>query len=210
LVDALVERSPDEAEAHAQRGMILVRRAELTEDAGARLALVEGSADALEKAAALGGLRAQAVDIAMVALEHTPASTELWARADAVHKRLATLLFPDPNERVERLFWRRIRMEIRLLRRAGQADDAIANALADLLRGNAPELVERYGVFSGFAERMAHAMAEIPTMSVLALMAIQTATLNGDVIGAIDQLEGMLVGGGDGEGDYEDDEDDDE
>jgi hypothetical protein len=51
-------------------------------------------------------------------------------------------------------------------------------------------------------------MAILPTFSVLALMALQTATVNGDVLGAVDQLEGMLVGGGGEDDGAYDDEDD--
>jgi hypothetical protein len=205
LLDELLSRTPDDAEAHAQRGTILARRVDLTEDAGARVELLEGAAAALVRAAELGALRAQHIDGVLLAVEQAAAPGDLRERLGAVHERLTALLFPDPEERVERQFWRRIRHDVRGLRRGGHDDAAIVAMLTELLRGGTPDAVRDLGVFAGFAEHMARHTADYAMLAVLAPMTLQTAAASGDVLGAVDQLEGLILGG---DGDDEDEDED--
>ncbi|APR84316.1 TPR domain protein [Minicystis rosea] len=206
----LLARTPDDAEAHAQRASFAAGRADLTNDAEARTTLMETAAEALEKSAALGGLRLQHVDKVLTVVEQTEAQSALRERLGAVHARLVTLLFPDPAEREERLFWRRIRHEVRALQSLGHDDASIAAALADLIRGQAPAMVRELGVFKGFAEHMARATAGYRMLAVMAPMALQTAVASGNVLNAIDQLEGLLLSGRDEDEDDGENEGDDE
>jgi hypothetical protein len=59
------------------------------------------------------------------------------------------------------------------------------------------------------AEHMARHTADYEMLAVLAPMTLQTAAASGDVLGAVDQLEGLILGG-DGDDEDNDDGDDDD
>ncbi|MEZ4409403.1 MAG: hypothetical protein R3A52_23470 [Polyangiales bacterium] len=204
LARVVVRESPDEAEPRAQRAQLLARRATLTAEPGEVATLLDEAVGELERALPLGGLRAAHVDMVLDVTERaaSTAAGEAGERLVASHARALAILYPGPAEREERLFWRRMRRDAQALRMQGVDDARIASMLSDALRGEGAS----EGAFDGFGDHIARAAAGHPTLMVLAPMSIETATLSGDVMRTFDDLEDMILGGGDE--DYDDEDED--
>ncbi len=188
--DALVDR----ANLWSNRTFMALR----ADDIPGALPHLERTLDALEAVAEAGfhdgGTHRQTTELVeFVRKNSADAATRQTARALAA--RLDDLVLdPDPDIRREQVFWRGLRSFARRMAGEGVPGDALAEAFRMALRGDVlPDALREIPEVAGLADDFARRAARFPTFLVTAAMALEMAIADGDLDGALEQLEGICV-----------------
>lgn len=196
LLDQQIEALVDAATLKINIGHILANDGKLAQ----ALAVVDEGLVRIDQVAELGAvpspsLLENALELVEGALRLADNEDDRLAAAK-LRDSLEVLLLPGtPEERAERRYWLGLRRVASSLLQAGISGSDIAATLSDALKGgdNLPQELRRVPEIAGFATAMAERSAREHTLIVTVALALETARADGDILYALEQLEGLCL-----------------